>query len=380
MMTRSEFWPAILVLALAGCGSDAWEETAHADESSHDEVVLDSLELASANLEYTMVQVLPPDSLRLTGSVTFDAARVSHVGPRMQGRIRQVAVEIGSLVRMGDTLAVLDSPELGAAQAAWFAATVDREVDRRNFERADRLFQQGIVSERRHLEAEGELRQAEGALAAAEHALAALGAEPDSMASSHFVLRAPLSGVVADKHATVGEVVGPAAQLFTVADLSRLWIILDLYESDLSRVKVGDAAVVETHAYVGRLFEGKIAYIGAIVDTISRTVKVRIVLPNPDRILKPGMFAHADLILQDSTETIGVPQEAIQTLRGATVVFVSEDVGRFRIVPVVTGQIRAGGWIEVTDGLTIGDRVVANGSFTLKADLLKESFGEGGHH
>ncbi len=379
MMTRSGFGSAILVLALAGCGSAAQEERTHADESSRDEVVLDSLELASASLEYTTVQVLQPDSLRLTGSVTFDAARVSHVGPRTQGRVVQVAVEIGSRVRVGDTLAVLDSPDLGTAQAAWFTAAVDRDVDRRNFERADRLFRQGIVSERRHLEAEGELRQAEGVLAAAEHALAALGAEPDSTASSQFVLRAPLSGVVADKHATVGEVVGSDSQMFTVADLSRLWIILDLFESDLSRVQVGNPAIIETQAYPGRLFEGKVGYIGALVDTMSRTVKVRVELPNLDGVLKPGMFAHADLALPDSVETIGVLQVAIQTLDGTTVIFVAGDVGRFKVVPVVIGNTRAGGWVEILEGLSLGDRVVGQGSFTLKADLLKESFGEGGH-
>lgn len=369
----------VLLLGLGGCGSDGREEDAHADEPSRDEVVLDSLELVSANLEYTMVQVLQPDSLRLTGLVTFDAARVSHVGPRMQGRVVQVAVEIGSSVRVGDTLAVMDSPELGAAQAAWFTATVDREVDRRNFERADRLFRQGIISGRRHLEAEGRLRQAEGLLAAAEHALAALGAEPDSTASSQFVLRAPLSGVVADKHATVGEVVGPDGQMFTVADLSRLWIILDLYESDLARVRIGNPAIIETQAYPGRMFEGRIGYLGAVVDTASRTVKVRVELPNPDRALKPGMFAHADLVLPDSTEVIGVRQEAVQTLDGVTVVFVAEGSGRFRVVPVSIEGTRVGGWIEITDGLSVGDRVVGTGSFTLKADLLKESFGEGGH-
>jgi len=379
MTTRSGIRLVVLLLGLGGCGSDAQQEDAHAEESSHDEVVLDSLELASADLQYTTVQVLQPDSLRLTGTVTFDAARVSHVGSRLQGRVVEVAVEIGSRVGVGDTLAVLDSPDLGAAQAAWFTAAVDREVDLRNFERADRLYRQGIISERRHLEAEGELRQAEGVLAAAEHALAALGAEPDSTASNRFVLRAPLSGAVADKHATVGEVVGSDAQMFTVADLSRLWIILDLFESDLSRVQVGNPAIIETQAYPGRLFEGWVGYIGALVDTTSRTVKVRVELPNPDGILKPGMFANADLALPDTAEVIGVLQTAIQTLDGTTVVFAAKDGGRFRVVPVVTGNTRAGGWVEIIEGLSLGDRVVGQGSFTLKADLLKESFGEGGH-
>ena len=378
-MTRSRLWVAIAGVGVIACGGDAVEEEVHSDESSLEIVVLDSLQLASADLRFAAVQVLPPDTLRLTGSVTFDAARVSHVGPRMQGRIRRVPVEIGSTVREGDTLAILDSPELGAAQAAWFNASVEREVDRRNYERAERLYRDGIVSERRRLEAEGEFRQAEGALSAAERALAALGAEPDSSASSVFVLRAPLTGVVADKHATVGEVVGSDARLFTVADLTRLWILLDVYEADLSRVTAGTQAVITTRAYPGRLFDGRVAYVGAIVDTVSRTIRARIEIPNPDLVLKPGMFARADLVLHDTAQTFGVPQDAVQTLDGNTIVFVPEGSGRFRIAAVVTGPSRAGGWVDILSGVVLGDTVVTAGSFSLKSELLKSSFGEEGH-
>ena len=125
-----------------------------------------------------------PDTLHLTGSVTFVPSRVSHVGPRMQGRIREVMVEIGSPIAAGDTLAVLDSPELGVMQAAWFQASVARDVAMQNHERVERLARDGIASERRRLEAEAELRQREAEVAAAERGLVALGAEPDSSASS----------------------------------------------------------------------------------------------------------------------------------------------------------------------------------------------------
>jgi cobalt-zinc-cadmium efflux system membrane fusion protein len=336
------------------------------------------MQLVLADLEFDTVRVLPPDTLRLTGSVTFDAARVSHVGPRMQGRIKRVPVEIGSRVRAGDTLAVLDSPELGSAQATWFTASVEREVARRNYERAERLFLDGIVSERRRLEAEGEFRKAEGRLAAAERALAALGAEPDSAASSLFVLRAPLDGVVADKHATVGEVVASDAQLFTVGDLRRLWIMLDIYESDLTHIVVGAPAFVSTEAYPGRLFAAEVAYVGATVDTTSRTVKVRVVIPNGDEALKPGMFAEARIVLPDHEERIGVPQAALQTLEGNTVVFIPAGPRRFRAAAVTTGRSRAGAWVEITAGLALGDRIVTSGSFTLKADLEKSSFADEG--
>lgn len=376
-MTRLLLLAAVSVSSI-GCGSEPAQEEDH-ESGAPDVVVLDSLQLLAADLSFATVQVLPPDTLRLTGTVTFDAARVSHVGPRMQGRLVTVPVEIGTAVRAGDTLAVLDSPELGAAQAAWFTTFVDVDVSRRNYERAERLYRDGIVSERRRLEAEGAFRQADANLAAARRALAAMGAEPDSTASSLFVLRAPLTGIVADKHATVGEVVGPESGLFTVGNLSRLWIILDVYESDLRRVSAGVPVMLMTEAYPGLHFEGRVTYVGAIVDTTSRTVKVRVEIPNADRSLKPGMFARADLVLVDTGQSLGVPLDAIQTIEDRTVVFVPEQGGRFRATPVIAGRPRAGGWVEISDGLALGDRVVTRGSFTLKADLQKESFGEGGH-
>ncbi len=380
MRIRSRLWLVIAGLGITGCGAaDQPEPEGHGDEGSSDVVFLDADQLASAFLEFGTLQILAPDTLRLTGIVTFDAARVSHVGPRMQGRIGRVPVEIGSSVRAGDTLVVLDSPELGAAQAAWFTASIKQDVDRRNYERAERLYRDGIVSERRRLEAEAEFRQAEGALTAAARALAALGAEPDSSASSLFVLRAPLSGVVADKHATIGEVVGSDARLFTVADLTQLWILLDVYETDLPRVDVGAPAIIRTEAYPDRLFDGAVGYVGAIVDTTSRTVKVRVELSNPDLALKPGMFARANLVLHDRDELVGIPESAIQTVDGRTVVFVPEGDGQFRVTPVEAGPVRTGAWVEILGGLDLGETVVTSGSFSLKSELMKESFGEGGH-
>lgn len=377
-MVKAFFWTVPAYLVLAACGGAEIDAESRREDVDSEVVALDSIELRLADLRYVAVRRLAPDTLRMTGAVTFDAARVSHVRPRVQGRVNDVMVDIGSRVRTGQTLAVLDSPELGAAQAGWFEAEVSRDVALKNYERTERLFADGIVSERRRLDAEARYRQAEAELAAAVQRLAALGAEPDSTASSQFVLRAPLSGIVVEKHATVGEVVGPGADLFTIGDIGQLWIILDLYESDVSRVSVNSPALLTAEAYPGRHFPARVAVIGAIVDSVSRTVKVRVEVPNPDEALKPGMFARAELVLRDDTEAIGIPRDAVQSLDEEDVVFVPESGGQFRIQPVTLGQPRAGGWIEVIDGLILGDTVVAQGSFSLKAQLQKDTFGEEG--
>jgi len=370
MMTRRLYGcGSLLLLLLLACGRE--EPAASPPEAaiSADLVELDSAQIRAAGLVLAPVGTLPPDTLSLTGTVTFNPSRVSHVGPRTPGRLRRVLVEIGTHVAPGDSLAVLDSPELGAMQTGWLKARVAKEVAARNFERTERLYQEGIVSERRHLEAEAELRGREADLAAAIQALAASGAETDTVATGLFVLRAPLAGEVVEKHATVGEVVGPEADLFTVGDLSQLWLQFDLFESDLSRVRLGQSARVVAQAYPDRVFQGAVAYIGAQVDSVSRSLKTRIEIPNPGHVLKPGMFVRAALLLEETRPVPGLPRDAVQTVAGKPVVFVRSGPGRFQARPVRLGNERAGGWVEITEGVQLGDTVVTRGSFALKAQL-----------
>ncbi len=371
---------AILILlagsVLAACGKSESAPGDRNDPPAADVVELDSAQQVAAGLSLGTVGPLPPDTIYLTGTVTFDAARVSHVGSRIQGRIRRVYVDIGLYVSAGDTLVVLDSPELGAAQARWAQARVARDVAARNFQRTERLYRDGIVSERRRLEAEAELRQREAELGATLQALSALGAEPDTTGSGLFVIRAPLNGEVVEKHATVGEVVGPETGLFVVGELSRVWLLLDLYETDLRRVHPGARVRLVSDAYPDRLFEARVGLISSVVDTVSRTVKVRVEVPNRQHLLKPGMFARAGLVLDAGGGAIGVPHAAVQTLEGREVVFVPESGNRFRAAPVRLGPPRAGGWVEVLEGLGAGDSIVLSGGFALKAHMLRATFGE----
>ena len=358
----------VISLLIGACGGDA----PRAPENIHlapDVVTLDSAQAVAADLVLVPVRTLAADTLFLTGSVTFDGGRVSHVGPRTQGRLRRVHVDIGDHIRAGDTLAVLDSPELGAMQTSWAKARVAREVAARNFDRTERLFADGIVSQRRHLEAEAELRSRDADLAAAAQALTASGAEADTAATGLFVLRAPLSGEIVEKHATAGEVVGPETDLFTVGNLDELWLVLDLFESDLAKIRVGLPARVVAQAYPDRTFTGIVSYISAQVDSVSRTVKIRIEIPNPEHRLKPGMFVRASVATAGGTAVRGVPREAVQSVAGAPAIFIPLGQGRFRMERVRLGADRAGGWVELLDGPAVGSSIVGRGSFTLKAQL-----------
>lgn len=370
----------VLVLAagavLAGCGKNDPAPENHNDPRAAEVVELDSVQQAAAGLSLGTVGPLPPDTIYLTGTVTFDAARVSHVGSRIQGRIRRVYADIGRHVAAGDTLVVLDSPELGAAQARWAQARVTRNVAALNFERTERLFRDGIVSQRRRLEVEAQLREREAELGATLQALSALGAEPDTTGSGLFVIRAPLDGEVVEKHATVGEVVGPETSLFVVGEMNRVWLLLDLYETDLRRVRVGLRARVVADAYPDLAFDARVVLISSVVDTMSRSVKVRLEIPNPRHVLKPGMFARAGVALDATAGAVGISHAAVQSLEGRDVVFVPAGGARFRARPVRLGAPRAGGWVEVLEGLASGDTIVVGGAFSLKAHMLRATFGE----
>ena len=360
---------------LAGCGQGDGNGETTADTVPPDVVLLDSAQRVAAGVSFGMVQSLPADTINLTGTITFDAARVSHVGSRIQGRIRRVYADIGQSVSAGDTLVVLDSPELGAAQAQWAQARVTRDVAARNFERTERLYRDGIVSQRRRLEVEAELRERDAALTASLQALSALGADPDSSGSGLFVIRAPLNGEVVEKHATVGEVVGPETNLFVVGELNRLWLLLDLFETDLGRAREGQRVRVIAAAYPDYPVEARVGQITSVVDTVSRTVKVRVEFPNASHRLKPGMFARASLAIDAPPGAIGIPHGAVQSVQGRDVVFVPAAAGRFRTRAVTLGSPRAGGWVEVRDGLSLGDTIVVGGSFALKAQMLLSTAG-----
>ncbi|MEK7667189.1 MAG: efflux RND transporter periplasmic adaptor subunit, partial [Gemmatimonadota bacterium] len=169
-MTKHRIGVVVAVVVLAGCGRGVSKQEPSSSVPP-DLVALDSAQVAAAGITLGTVQALPPDTIHLTGTITFDASRVSHVGPRAQGRIRRVYVEIGTRVAAGDTLALLDGPELGSAQARATQAQLARDVASRNYERAERLYRDGIVSQRRRLEAEAEFRNREAEFAAREQEL-----------------------------------------------------------------------------------------------------------------------------------------------------------------------------------------------------------------
>lgn len=325
----------------------------------------------------------------LPGEIGFDERRVAHVTPIARGIVRSVHVGLGQPVKRGDRLFDVDSPDLAEAQSELLEARATARLTARNARRITRLRKAGVAAEREVLAATTASRQAAVRLQAAQDRVRRLGMvlDPDDSddslraADGRLEVRAPLDGRVLEMHVVPGEVVGPDESVMLVGDLSSLWMWGALYESDLGAVQSaldqGELpARVVTSGYPGETFTGRADLLGAVVDTATRTVKLRIVVDNDARRLRPGMFAEARLQLPGRASVLTVPEAAVLEDEGREFVFVRISASDFVRRPVVT-MPAAEGRVAVRVGLEAGQEVVSRGAFLLKSDVLREKMGAG---
>lgn len=359
----------------------------HSEEASSQGLVRLSREaLSTIGLQLVKVEQRAMGALvHTTAILKPNADRLAHVSPRIPGRVVQSLVTLGQQVRQGERLLILDSVELGEAKSTFRKAMARLEVARSGYEREQRLYEDGkIASEKEMLEAKGGYLEAKAEFEAAEERLHLYGlsqAEIERVDPAHdpevslFAVTAPLSGTVVEKHLTLGELVGPETAVCTIADLSSLWIILSIYEKDIPSVHPGQPVEVAVDAYPGRKFQGTLTYVGAMLDEETRTAEARVEIDNGAGELKPGMFARVALQTEVFSEALAVPAVAVQREGKGQVVFVAQDDTSFVRRTVQVGRT-FDGWIEITEGLQAGEQVVAQGSFILKSELAKASFGE----
>jgi cobalt-zinc-cadmium efflux system membrane fusion protein len=314
------------------------------------------------------------------GELRIDESTYAAAAAPIPARVSRVLAEPSAGVRRGQPLAELQSVELGRARAAFEAAAARSDLARQTLERKRALAAERIVSQGALQQAEAAAAEAEAELRAARGGLAALGVPAGEGGDpSLFIVRAPVAGTVIERHARRGETADPATPLFRIADLSRLWLVVNAFERDAVRIAAGAAAEITFAALPGRRFQGKVAQIGREVDSASRAVPVRIDVANPDGVLRPGMSATALLPLADSAGTVvTVPGAALQRLEEGWCVFLPRGSGAFEARPVGRGR-DLGGEIEILSGLSPGETVVVEGSFLLKAEADK-AHGGGEHH
>jgi cobalt-zinc-cadmium efflux system membrane fusion protein len=405
LMTDTVRGAAAIVLlaavALAGCGDRSEGAAADAkaaaakgaagkddhDHAKEEKGASEAIKLTDAQIAAAGIKVEPLVAANVRNRIVVPAEiqanqdRIAHVTPRIAGRIVKAPAALGERVRTGQTLALLDSIELGDAQSAYLQAASRFATARADFERAEGLNRDQIISQKEYLRIRSEYQQSGAALRAAEDKLRLLGVPPPpatDRATSVFPLIAPFAGTVIEKDAVLGELATPEKTLFTVADLSVLWVQASLFEKDLAMVRVGAAAEVTVTAYPKAAFPGRVAYISEVFDKETRTVRARIEVKNPEGRLKPDMFAHAAIDAGGTTEAFLVPEEAVVLLQGQPTVYV-EDAHGFEPRAVQLGA-RYGGRVAITGGVGAGDLVVTAGAYALKARALKSQLGSGHAH
>lgn len=374
----------LIAMTATACGgndapaAESGGETATAHKGEREQAMQVQLDTAAVHLgdiRLGEAAAITSTALPVTGSITYDANRVSHIGARTSGRVVSMRADLGARVRAGQVLAILESPEVGQIRAAERESEELVGIALENYARERRLEQQGISSRKELLNAEAELRRAEASQRSAEERLRVLGAGHG--VGGEFAVVSPFGGAVVARDVSLGEMAEPSDTLFTVADLSRVWIELDVFERNLERVRPGQQVQVTTDAYPNRSFPGHIVYVADVLDPVKRTARARVEIPNPGKLLKPGMFARANIAVQGGPSLAVVPQEAVQELEGKTVVFVpGPGVGSFRATPVTVGERLDGGRVVIRSGLQPGARVVVRGAFSLRSELAKGEIGD----
>ena len=353
------------------------------------QVKLDPEAIRQAGIEVVDVTRSPMENkVLLTGELGFNEEKMARVSSRIAGKIVKILVDYGVPVRQGEALAVIDSVELGQAQAAFLQAAAAYNVAQKAFTRARLLWEGKAISQAEFQERQAKFELARAERDYAENRLHLLGLSDTDIArmfkskqnrgpsfhaevESTFALRSPIAGQVVDRKATPGLVVKPDDELFTIADPAILWCFVQIPEKDLPLINPGSIVAIRVSALPQEEFTGRIDYIAAAVDKSTRMTRARVKVNNSKGRLKAGMFADIQ-VTAGTRGALNVPEAAVLSSGDEQYVFMEKKPGEYE-KRVIKPGLKAGGRLEVLEGLAPGDKVVSQGAFTLKSELAKES-------
>jgi cobalt-zinc-cadmium efflux system membrane fusion protein len=326
---------------------------------------------ARAKLEFGVAESagLTP-VVNVTGTVTFDPERVAAVGARISGRVRRILKFPGDRVTAGETLAELESADLGQAQSAVLAARAHAEAANANETRESQLAEARVSSQRDAELARATAASARADLHAAEQRVRALGGNASGEIGV-LVVTTPIPGKIVESSVSRGQSVEPSATLFRVADLERVWIELAVFERELGHISVADAVEISPQTNLAMVLKGSVAHVGDIIDRETRSGDVRVVVPNADGSLRPGQSVLAKIHTKTTPAAVLLlPRDAVTSVDGKQTVFVEHDATSVEPRTVTTGA-RDGARVEITGGLTAGERVAVSGVFALKSEIFR---------
>lgn len=350
--------------------SSASEREAKKNEQG---LTLTEKEMAAAGIKVAEMQEQQVnEQIVVTATIQANQNKFAQVAPRVAGRVTKVMVNQGEKVKQGQPLALIDSIEVGEAQSAYAQAATEQALAKTSMERAEKLYADQIIAQKEYLRVRADFEKAKAVLRAASEKRQALGVGGQGTGRdgvSVFAVSAPFPGMIIDKKAVLGELAQPDKSLFSIADLSTVWIETNLYEKDIGKVRLGAPAVITVAAYPGENFNGKVTYVSSVMDKESRTIRARVEVPNSDGRLKLDMFADAAITATGATKAMLLPDTAVVLVQGQPTVFVQE-AGGFEARAVDLGD-KLRNRVVLKSGVQPGENVVTSGAYALKAKMLK---------
>jgi RND family efflux transporter MFP subunit len=354
----------IIYPACSGPAQDRAESEADSTRlPSGDRVRLSEAAIQTSGLEISELKLIKINQeLRVPGEIQFNPRSYVRLTARTAGRVDDLLVYEGYPVRSGQTVLRLFSLQFIEAASELKLAE----------ERYERLIGQNSEVQAAARTLVSSARKKLKLLGLTEDQIEALNSSQNE--DNLLPVTSPLSGQIIKCEILKGDRVEEGTLLMEVASLDRLWVEARVQEKDIELIQPGQPAVVEVSAFPGRSYQGQITFLAPVIETSTRTVKARLEVKNEKGELRPGMFADITILLP-GLEALAVPEEAVQTISGQTVVFVPETQGVF-VIKQIEASSPVNGWRPVVKGLAAGDRYVSRGSFILKSELLKNTFGE----
>ncbi|MGV3667048.1 MAG: efflux RND transporter periplasmic adaptor subunit [Leptospira bouyouniensis] len=322
------------------------------------------------------------EELQLPGTVSYDMNNVAKVGSRVNGRILQVFVKEGEYVKKGTAIASIQSVDLGTTEANYLKARARLEALKVQADRAKDLYERKVTSAKEYEMSLMDYKSVKAEMETSRNALENLGLNETEIAnleagkynSKNLYIRTPISGTVTEREAIIGQAVNARDNLFTVADLSVLWINLEVYEKDLASIRMGNEAKVIPIGSKDESLRAVVSHVGDVIDPIKKTAEIRLEVRNSKGKLRPGQSVTATVVGAMVASSVNkakvIPSDCIHKIEGENFIFIRNPDGSFSAKKIGIGKLYDN-WVEVTEGVGSGEAIVEEGSFVLKSEYLK---------
>lgn len=322
------------------------------------------------------------EELQLPGTVSYDMNNVAKVGSRVNGRIVQVFVKEGEFVKKGTALASIQSVDLGTTEANYLKARARLEALKVQADRAKDLYERKVTSAKEYEMSLMDYKSVKAEMETSRNALENLGLNETEISnleagkynSKNLYIRTPISGTVTEREAIIGQAVNARDNLFTVADLSVLWINLEVYEKDLASIRMGNEARVIPIGSKEESIKAVVSHVGDVIDPIKKTAEIRLEVRTSKGKVRPGQSVTATVVGAMVASSVNkarvIPSNCIHKIEGENFIFVRNTDGSFSAKKIGIGKLYDN-WVEVTNGVESGEAIVEEGSFVLKSEYLK---------